>query len=551
MSSTWTQRLVNLCELEVSMTYMGNPGDNSGVTAVSRRELQDNRVSLSLQGTPEPSVRRKPTQVQTFIPSLMSQASKLNRLLAETKCNICLDELQDPVPTECDHNFCQSCFQSFCADPQGGFSCHFCRQPCQVKNLTSNDQVGSMVEMAQQHHSETNRNNSQETSTSCEQHNQVLTFFCADDLQLLCDQCMGPGSHNNHQVTPIAEAVSQNSEKPCGFIRSIKRKIKEIQDLKDLRSERITALRKNTEAQKQELTSEFERLSRFLDGEQQKAFSRLKDEEKDLKQKVSENIAALEHFIPTANSFRGYVEKNRQLSDLEMLSTVKDFHQQHLSVLPPVIFPAQIRREAYNFPPQYSALQKLIQRFTVQVTLDPETAHLNLLVSEDRKCVTLLKKKQGLPRSSKRFIRSRVVLGIPNFNSGRHYWEVKVGKKSEWAIGICQANLSPGARRSSSAPEKCWRILWQGDYFVVSGSADPNSKLKVTTPRNIGVFLDYELGEVSFYSMPEKSHIYTFRDTFTEPVCPYFYLRLHSEPLRLCSASDGGPKPTGGLNSDI
>ncbi|XP_057608859.1 tripartite motif-containing protein 75-like [Chionomys nivalis] len=481
----------------------------------------------------------------------MPQASKLTKLQAQTKCDICLDDLQDPVTTECGHNFCQSCLTSFCADTHGGFSCPICRQSCQVRNLTSNVQVGSMVEMAQQHHSETNRNNSQENSTSCEQHNQVLTFFCEDDLQLLCDQCIGPGNHNSHQVTSIVQAASQNSKKFCGFIKSIKKKIKDIQDLKDLQSERIRALRKNTEAQKQELTSEFERLSRFLDGEQRKAFSRLKDEEKDLKQKLSENIAAFKHCISTANSLRSHAEKNRQLSDVEMLSRVKGFYQKFLSLYTPDIVPAQIGREACNFPPQYSALQKLIQQFTVQVTLDPETAHSNLLVSEDRKCVTLLKKKQGLPRSSKRFSKSRVVLGIPNFNSGRHYWEVKVGKKPEWAIGICKANLSPGARWSSSAPEKCWRILWQGDCFVVSGPADPNSKLKVTTPRTIGIFLDYELGEVSFYSMPEKSHIHTFREAFTEPVCPYFYLRLHSEPLRLCSASDGGRKPTGGLNPDI
>ncbi|CAO2612271.1 Tripartite motif-containing protein 75 [Lemmus lemmus] len=234
-----------------------------------------------------------------------------------------------------------------------------------------------------------------------------------------------------------------------------------------------------------------------------------------------------------------------------MLLTVKDFYQKFKSLYSPDIFPAQIGREAYNFPPQYSALQKLIEHFTVQVTLDPETAHPNLVVSEDRKCVTLLKKRQGLPGSSKRFTNSPVVLGSPNFNSGRHYWEVKVGKKPEWAIGICQANLSTRARRSSSAPSECWSILWQGDCFVVSRPADPNSQLKATTPRVIGIFLDYELGELSFYSMPDKSHIYTFRDTFTEPVCPYFYLGLHSPPLRLCSVSGGERKPTGGLNSDI
>ncbi|XP_041530130.1 tripartite motif-containing protein 75-like [Microtus oregoni] len=481
----------------------------------------------------------------------MSQASNLTRLQAETKCNICLEDLKRPVTTECGHNFCHTCLRSSYEQGQELYRCPICRQPCNERNLSNNDQLEVIVKSAQVLYSLTSKSNSQETSTRCDQHNQVLTFFCEDDLQLLCDQCIGPGSHNNHQVTPIAQAASHHRRKLHRLTKSLQKKLKEVNQLKILQIKKSQKLRQQAEAQRKELNSEFQQLSQFLNREQKTAFSRLKDEERDLKQKLSENIAAFENHVSTVRELFSHMVAGRAHSDVEMLSTVKDFHQKLLSVPPPDIFPAQIRREAYNFPPQYSALQKLIQRFRVQVTLDPETAHPNLLVSEDRQRVSLLKKKQDPPSSSESFTDSPVVLGIPIFNSGRHYWEVKVTKTSEWAIGICQANLSPGARQSSSAPEKCWRILWQGDCFVVSGSADPNSKLKVTTLRNIGVFLDYELGEVSFYSMPEKSHIYTFRDTFTEPVCPYFYLRLHSEPLGLCSASDGGPKPTGGLNSDI
>ncbi|XP_005367827.1 tripartite motif-containing protein 75-like [Microtus ochrogaster] len=481
----------------------------------------------------------------------MSQALNLTRLQAETKCNICLDDLQEPVTTECGHNFCQTCLRSFYEQGQELFRCPICRQPCNERNISTNDQLAMIVERAQDLYSLTSNSNSQETNTRCDQHNQVLTSFCEDDLQLLCDQCMELGSHNNHQVTSIAQAASHHRRKLHRLTKSLQKKLKEVHHLKILQIKNSQKLTQQAEAQRKKLTFEFQQLSQFLNREQKTAFSRLKDEERDLKQKLSENIAAFENHVSTVRGLFSHMVAGRAHSDAEILSRVKDFHQKSESLYPPDIVPAQIRREAYNFPPQYSALQKLIQRFTVQVTLDPETAHPNLLVSEDRKCVTLLKKKQDPPGSSESFTVSPVVLGIPNFNSGRHYWEVEVGKKSEWAIGICKANLSPGARRSSSAPEKCWRILWQGDCFVVSGPADPNSKLKVTIPRNIGVFLDYELGEVSFYSMPETSHIYTFRDTFTEPVCPYFYLRLHSEPLRLCSASDGGRNPTGGLNSDI
>ncbi|XP_005075270.1 tripartite motif-containing protein 75 [Mesocricetus auratus] len=463
----------------------------------------------------------------------MSRASVSARLQEQFQCHICLCDLQTPVTTECGHNFCFYCLQTY-VGMQPTFSCPTCQHRCQVMNLAANAQLRDMIEMAQQLHRQTGDRKGQKVTTRCA--HGVSAHFCEDDLQLVCHQCAGPESHNGHQVTPIAQAAAHHRERFRGIIKSLKIQVKEVQELRSFQTGRTQALREQVEAQRRELTSEFEQLNRFLDREQQAAFSRLKDEEKDIKQRLSENMVALENYISKLRGLVGHVVASRTLSDAEMLSTVQDFYKSSKSLRKPAIFSAQLRREAYNFPLQYSALQKVIQQFTVNVILDPESAHPQLLVSEDKKCVTLLKKKQHIPGSFKRFTSSPVVLGYPYFSSGRHFWEVKVGEKPEWAIGICKANLFTGARWSS-VPQGCWRIVWQGDCFDVSG-ADPNFQQKATRASCIGVFLDYELGEVSFYSMPEKSHICTFRDTFTEPVCPYFYLGLHSEPLTLCSATD-------------
>ncbi|EDL75977.1 rCG54697 [Rattus norvegicus] len=133
------------------------------------------------------------------------------------------------------------------------------------------------------------------------------------------------------------------------------------------------------------------------------------------------------------------------LSEAKVLFTVKDFYLKAMSHQPNH-FPIQLR-EAYNFPLQYSALWKVIQQFTDHVTLDPKTAHPNLLISEARTCVTYTKERQCVPGFS-RFTKSPVMLGIPRFNSGRHFWEVQGGKKLEWAVGICKADLSIGERQS-------------------------------------------------------------------------------------------------------
>uniref|UniRef100_A0A8D2D6F7 RING-type domain-containing protein n=1 Tax=Sciurus vulgaris TaxID=55149 RepID=A0A8D2D6F7_SCIVU len=56
----------------------------------------------------------------------MAVAAALTRLQAEAKCPICLDDLRDPVTTECGHNFCCFCIQQSWADPYKGFPCPLC-----------------------------------------------------------------------------------------------------------------------------------------------------------------------------------------------------------------------------------------------------------------------------------------------------------------------------------------------------------------------------------------------------------------------------------------
>uniref|UniRef100_A0A8C6HBN0 Tripartite motif-containing 75 n=1 Tax=Mus spicilegus TaxID=10103 RepID=A0A8C6HBN0_MUSSI len=464
----------------------------------------------------------------------MAHVEVLARLQKETKCPICLDDLTDPVTVECGHNFCRSCIKDFWAGQQATSSCPVCRHQCQHRNLRSNAQLGNMIETAQLLQGMENKR--QESSTSCERHNQALTLFCEDDLQLLCDQCVEPESHGRHQVLSITEAASLHRKHLQDYSKLLKWEVKEIQGLMSALNKRTLTLREQAEAQRSQLTSECEKLMQFLDQEERAAFSRLEDEEMRLEKRLLDNIAALEHHGSSLRDLLRHLMLTGELSEAKMLSTVKDFYLNcRRQLISPSIFPVQLRRVEYSFPLQYSALQKVIQHFTDNVTLDLKTAHPNLLISKDRTCVTFTKKRQRIPGSSS-FTKSPVVLGIPHFNSGRHFWEVQVGKKPKWAIGICKADSSIGERQSPN-PWGYWRIVWQGDSFNVSG-ADPDSRLKAARATSIGVFLDYELGEVSFYGMPEKCHLYTFRDTFSGPVCPYFYIGPQSEPLRLCSATD-------------
>ncbi|XP_070981324.1 butyrophilin subfamily 1 member A1-like [Oncorhynchus clarkii lewisi] len=162
-----------------------------------------------------------------------------------------------------------------------------------------------------------------------------------------------------------------------------------------------------------------------------------------------------------------------------------------------------------------------IRRHAVDVTLDPDTAHCKLILSDDGKQVRHGELDQVLSDNGKRFTNWSCVLGNVGF-SGKFYYEVKVEGKTEWTLGVVIQSIN---RNESFIP------MPNNGYWTVElkdGECTANADSPVTfTPREgpqkVGVFVDYEKGQVSFYNVEDRSHIYSFTDcTFTEKLYPFF-----------------------------
>ncbi|XP_042168657.1 butyrophilin subfamily 2 member A1 isoform X4 [Oncorhynchus tshawytscha] len=162
-----------------------------------------------------------------------------------------------------------------------------------------------------------------------------------------------------------------------------------------------------------------------------------------------------------------------------------------------------------------------IRRHAVDVTLDPDTAHCKLILSDDRKQVRHGELDQVLSDNGKRFTNWSCVLGNEGF-SGKFYYEVKVEGKTEWTLGVVIQSIN---RNESFIPipnNGYWTVeLKDGEYTAHADS--PVTLLLREKPLKVGVFVDYEKCQVSFYNVEDRSHIYSFTDcSFTEKLYPFF-----------------------------
>ncbi|XP_066578098.1 erythroid membrane-associated protein [Amia ocellicauda] len=165
---------------------------------------------------------------------------------------------------------------------------------------------------------------------------------------------------------------------------------------------------------------------------------------------------------------------------------------------------------------------KRVRRHAVDVILDPNTAHPYLILSEGGKQVRHGDKRRALPDNPQRFNYVVSVLGKEGFSSGRHYWEVEVRKKTDWTLGVARESINRKGKITYTPNNGYWTV-WLRNGNEYEALAGPPVLLPLSLkPRKVGVFVDYEGGQVSFYNVEARSHIYTFTYTFTEKLDPFF-----------------------------
>ncbi|XP_071399967.1 uncharacterized protein [Centroberyx affinis] len=180
-----------------------------------------------------------------------------------------------------------------------------------------------------------------------------------------------------------------------------------------------------------------------------------------------------------------------------------------------------------------------LRKYACELTLDPDTVHRQLLLSEDNRKVTKVTEEQPYPDHPERFDYFEQLL-CSNGLTGRCYWEVE--RKGEVDIGVTYRGIKRkgwGECRlgwnnkswSLSCSDKSYSAWHKDRFTVILSSSDSN---------RVAVYLDWPAGSLSFYTVSSDTliHIHTFHSTFTEPLYPGFRFRSGSS-VSLCQIEEG------------
>ncbi|XP_077911891.1 E3 ubiquitin-protein ligase TRIM38 isoform X1 [Halichoerus grypus] len=453
----------------------------------------------------------------------MASASKMKE---EATCAICLSLMSEPMSINCGHSYCKLCIITFLEQQEtlNMVPCPHCRAPFHLSSLRPNKQLGSLIDVIKK----------MDHEMSCKEHGEHLHLFCEDESQLICWRCERSPQHKGHHTALIEDVCQDYKEKLQNAVTNLRQLEEECMKLKVFTTKQISEWNEKIEIQKQKIQSDFKDLQRFLQEEEKSHLWRLEKEKEQTLKRLRDNEATLEQKSQELKSHILELEEKCQGSAQKLLQDVKDTLRRSWAM-------TLERPEAHSLELDtvcsvselYFDVKKMLRSYQVNVTLDPDTAHRELTLSEDRRQVTRGCLQENLDNSSKRFRILPCILGCEGFTSGKHYFEVDVGEGTGWDLGVCLDNVQRDVGLIQKPQSGFWviRLCKKKGYLALTS---PITSLYLREqPLVVGIFLDCDVGVVSFYNMTTGSHIFTFpKASFSDTVRPYFRVYQHS-PLFL------------------
>ncbi|CAJ1062568.1 zinc-binding protein A33 isoform X1 [Xyrichtys novacula] len=332
--------------------------------------------------------------------------------------------------------------------------------------------------------------------------------------------------------------LSEYKEKLIQSIKRIKHEVDECREAERETYIESLEVENSFDALEREIRAEFQNLHRFLDEEESRDLERLNREKqkqlKQLKEREKKIVAQgrdLDNAITVLNGKLAEEDSPKLLKEIQDL--VK---RSQVSFTPPAEVDTEVRSGQFVGPIQYRIwkhMKSCLYPNITSATFDPDTAHPNLSLSQSCNSVWFDEDKdtKDCDDNPRRFHYYYCVLGHQGFTTGRHYWEVEVAHKTAWRLGVAREDVERGEMDATGTTSGLWTLALKGGSVFACTDPKPTKVPVSVRLVRIGVFLDCEKEEVSFYNAVTMAPIYTFTmETVMVPLFPFY---------NPCDADDG------------
>ncbi|XP_074499178.1 tripartite motif-containing protein 16-like [Sebastes fasciatus] len=389
----------------------------------------------------------------------------------------------------------------------------------------------------------------------CSRHDEVMKMFCRTDQQCICYLCSVDEHKGHDTVSAAVERTERQRELEVSRLNIQQRIQDREKDVKLLQQE-VEAVNRSADKAVEDSEKIFTELIRVMEkrscdvkqqvrSQQKSEVSRVKELQEKLEQEITElkrrdaEMKLLSHtedhnqFLLNCPSLSPLSESTssiniRPLSYFEdvtaAVSEVRDKLQDVLSEKWTNISQTVTEVDVLLPQPEPKTRAEFL-KYSREITLDPNTAHTLLLLSEGNRKATLTPQNQSYASHPDRFTGRRQVLSRESLTE-RCYWEVMKRGRGVY-VAVAYKSISRAESRDEcffGFNDKSWALDCNRNSYRFLYN---NVKTPISGPQSsrVGVYLDHSAGILSFYSVSETmTLLHRVQTTFTEPLYAGFRL---------------------------
>ncbi|XP_062284274.1 E3 ubiquitin/ISG15 ligase TRIM25-like [Scomber scombrus] len=413
----------------------------------------------------------------------------------------------------------------------------------------------------------------------CSRHDEVMKMFCRTDQQSICYLCSVDEHKGHDTVSAAAESTErqrelevsrlniqqriQDREKDVKLLQQEVEAVslsadKAVEDSEKIFTELIHLFQKRSSDVKQQIRSQQEtEVSRVkeLQEKLQQEITELKRKDAELKQlshtedhnQFLHNYPSVSRLSEPTDSSSINIRLLRYFEDVtaavsELRDKLQDTLKDKWTNISLTVTEVDVLLSDSKSEPQTRAE---FLRYSREITLDPNTAHTEVLLSEGNRKAELTNQHQSHSSHPDRFTYYPQVLSRESL-TGRCYWEVEWSGKGA-CVAVAYKNISRAGSSNESSfgyrssnessfgySDRSWALYCDTISYIYFFN---NISTDVSGPRSsrVGVYLDHRAGILSFYSVSETmTLLHRVQTTFTQPLYAGLWLHDDGDTAELC-----------------